>query len=556
MTLRRAATAALYALFVAAPPAAGQRALGIGGDASTLPRGVARFSAGALWERANERYAADGKLYALGASASATSWNGRYDDRLAAATPLVATLSGVAAFDASLGTLAVGRRDGAADAVFSAAVGVFDRLTVGAQLRAANHAMEPRVTLNPGRVEGTVGFNPAWTNTGARDRNALLLSQFDSAVAQTTRRITQCQASPATAGCSSINANVAGAQALVGSAASFATTLNQLYGGRKNAVGLPFVPLASGVAQSAIVQRVLGYRDQFAAFGNSSIGADGPAAAALFSPADLVTLLSDSLYGYLMRPVRTVHAYGLGEVSLRAKLRVFDMLGSDTAVIAGFAVRQAVAASLRLKGGTAPDPAEPFAPVTGEPGGGVTVQSFTDLFYGRRWSATVSAGIELPSSTDYALRLPSATAPMVGGEGFPLQDASREVRFTLRPASRLDLRITPRVAMTSNILLGASWSLSRQAKNRWNALAEGGRSGTWSVTDLSAWADGTDWTEQRLSLGGTYSTVAASRGGRAKLAFDVSFEHEQTIAGTGWRVAHVSRDVVTVRWYPRMWGRR
>jgi hypothetical protein len=41
-----------------------------------------------------------------------------------------------------------------------------------------------------------MGFNPAWTSTTARDRNAALVTQFDSAVTQTTRRITQCQSAP------------------------------------------------------------------------------------------------------------------------------------------------------------------------------------------------------------------------------------------------------------------------------------------------------------------------------------------------------------------------
>ena len=80
--VRLAALAAL-ALLVAPRAMQAQRALGIGDDASTLSAGVLRITAGVLWDRANERYDADGKLRALGAASSTMSWNGRYDARRA-----------------------------------------------------------------------------------------------------------------------------------------------------------------------------------------------------------------------------------------------------------------------------------------------------------------------------------------------------------------------------------------------------------------------------------------------------------------------------------------
>ncbi|HEY3286914.1 MAG TPA: hypothetical protein VGJ96_07300 [Gemmatimonadaceae bacterium] len=557
MMHRRLVQLALPALLLAAAPAAAQRALGIGGDASTLPTGVLRIGTSALWDRANERYDASGKLRPLGASASAASWNGGYDASLAAAAPLVSALSGVAGFDPSLGALAIGRRDASTDAALSAEVGVMARLTIGAQLRVANHAIEPRIQLNAGRVEGSMGFNPAWANKSARDRNTALLTQFDSALAQTTRRIAQCQAGPTATGCAPIAANVAGAQTLVSNAAAFAAALNQLYGGRRNSAGLPFVPVANGAAQQAIDQRVQGYRDQFAALGITAIGTQGPVAAALFSHGNLATLLTDSLYGYRLRPLRAVHAYGLGEVSLHAKARVFDMLGADSAIIRGFAVRQSVGATVRLSGGSSPDADEPFAPVAGEGGSGFTLQSFTDLFYNQRFSASIVVGVDNAQAQEYAARIPSATAPSVGGVPFPLVPADREVQLTRTPGARLDISVTPRVALARNIWLGASWTFARQAADRWSTAAlPASIAGAVESADVQAWASGTDWTEQRVALGGTYSTVAAAHEGHAKVAFDVSYEHQQTLTGNGWRVSHLSRDVVTVRWYPRIWGRR
>lgn len=550
----RRITLSLFVLLAASRPAFAQRVLGVGDDASTLPRGVLRVTAGVLWERANERYDADGKLRALGAASSTSSWNGRYDPRLAAAGPLVSALSGLAGFDASLGALSIARRDAAVDGPIGVEVGVWSRLTVGARVRVANHAIEPSVRVNPARVEGTMGFNPAWSSSTARDRNTQLVTQFDSATAQVTRRIAQCQAAPATAGCTSVLGNVAGAQALVAGARVFATALNQLYGGRSGALGLPFVPVGSGAAQQAILQRVLGYRDQFSAFGNSALGTQGPAGGALFSPADLTRLLTDSLYGYQLRPLRAVHAYSPGEIAVHAKLRLFQTIGDDTAGIRGFAVRQSAGASLRLSGGGAPAANEVFAPSTGEGTRGFAAQSFTDLWYGNRYSATIVLGFDQGQSQEFMMRVPDASGPTVGGAPFPLVMAARGVSLSRTPAARLDASVTPRLAVTRSIWVGGSWAWSQQGADSWRvAAAPAGIPAL--VADAQSWAAGTDWSEQRVALGGTYSTVEAARLGRARFAVDVTYQHQQSSAGRGWRVPRITRDVVSVRWYPRLWGR-
>ena len=422
----------------------------------------------------------------------------------------------------------------------------------------ASHAIEPSVGINPGRIEGTMGFNPAWNNTAARDRNVQLVAQFDSATAQTTRRIAQCQASPATAGCASVLANVPGAQALVANAGAFAAALNQLYGGRGGANGLPFVPVGNGAAQQAINQRVQGYRDQFTALGNGAIGTQGPAGSTLFSPSDISRLLTDSLYGYLLRPMRAVHAYGPGEIAVRLKLRLFQTIGDDTATIRGFAVRQSAGASLRLGGGSDPAADEVFAPTTGEGSSGFGAQSFTDLWYGNRFSASIVLGFDQSQAQAFVTRFPDAATPNEGGAPFPLVMAERQVTLSRTPGSRLALTVTPRVSLTRNIWVGGSWAWSQQGADSWTLRSlTSPDTGFTSpgVTVALPSATGTDWSEHRLGLGGTYSTVAAARSGRARYAFDVTYQHQQTSAGRGWRVPRITRDVVSVRWYPRSWGR-
>lgn len=552
--LRRISLATVLVLAIPCQASA-QRVLGIGEDASTLPRGVLRVTAGVLWERADERYDDAGKLRALGAASSTSAWNGRYDPRLLAAGGLVSTLSGLDGFDASLGALAIARRDASLDGPLSVDLGLFSRLTIGARVRVANHGLEPSVRINPARIEGTVGFNPAWHNAAARDRNTQLVAQFDSAAAQTTRRIAQCQALPATAGCSGVLDNLAGAQSLVAGAAAFATALNRLYGGRVGAVGLPFVPVGSGAAQRAINQRILGYRDQFTALGNSAIGTQGPAGGALFSAADLGQLLTDSLYGYQLRPLRAVHAYSPGDIAVHLKLRLFQTVGDDSARVRGFAIRQSAGASLRLYDGASPATDEVFAPTTGDGAPGYTAQSFTDLWFGNRYTATIVVGFDQSMAQDFRMRIPDASAPSTGGAPFPFVMASRAVTLSHTPGARLDVTVTPRLALTRSIWVGGSWAWSQQAADSWSLTETLDGTTRSRAPDVQSWAAGTNWTRQLLGLGGTYSTADAARAGRARQAFDVTYQHQQAIAGRGWRVSRITRDVLSVRWYPRLWGR-
>lgn len=540
----RLATLAGALILLRPTPVAAQRVLGPWGDASTLRAGQLRLTVGTLWDRANERYDAQGALHPLGASA--TAWDGTFDARLAAAQPLVATLAGQASFAPSLGTLVLGRRDASADGKFDLAVGVTSRLTVGGEIRVINHGIEPGLTINPSGTGATMGLNPAWYTADARARNALVVSQFDSATTQLARRLSQCQGTPALPGCSTVLAGAANIQSLIAGAGSFATALNQLYGGRGASVGLPFVPVLNTAAQRAIAQRLLGYRDQFLQYGNAAIGTDAPVASGIMAPGDFTRLLTDSLYGYRLRPLRPVHAYGLAGAAAHATLRLFDNTGTDTTIISGFKIRQSVGAQVRFGGATTPPTDEVFAPNAGDVAGGVTAQSFTDFFYGRKYAATIIASWSQYAGADYVMRIPSVTSPAVGGVAWPLQMAAREVALTRTPSPRIDLTVAPRLAVGRDLWVGAAWTYRRQDAETW---AVRGAAGGVTAADATSWAAGTDWSAHELSLGGTYSTLRAVRQGRATVAFDVSYEHHQVLTGTGSSVAKLTRDAVTFRWY-------
>ena len=86
--------AALSLVASVSPVANAQRVLGVGADATVLPRGGVRVSAQATWATYNELYGPGGKLEALGAPLSSDSLGAR---QLEGLVPLRTSLRALAA---------------------------------------------------------------------------------------------------------------------------------------------------------------------------------------------------------------------------------------------------------------------------------------------------------------------------------------------------------------------------------------------------------------------------------------------------------------------------
>jgi hypothetical protein len=60
-------------------------------------------------------------------------------------------------------------------------------------------------------------------------------------------------------------------------------------------------------------------------------------------------------------------------------------------------------------------------------------------------------------------------------------------------------------------------------------------------------------TSHEVGLGFTWSSIAAHRRGRAKLPFEIQYDHTLVVAGSGGAV-RFSADRISVRAYARFWG--
>jgi hypothetical protein len=558
--LRTALLAVLAAAILLPPTLRAQAVTGTIGDDATMPRGgEIRFSVLTMWNRWSDRYGQgtpgrpNGSVEPIGVNFNFDSLGVGQLENLGPVQSSIRTLAGMPAFTASLGESRVQLRENVTTTPLSLEIGITNHISVSAMVPFVTAKANVNFVMNPTGLEPTLGFNPTIVTPVVIASDASFLAQFDSASAQLNRSITQCSATPSAAGCAPINANPAAARALITNATAFANGLAQVYGGRGGARGYLFVPLAGSAAQTAIEAKVAAFRNQYAAYGNTSLTETGPIAAqAPLTASDMQTVLTDSTFGINAKPLATSITRGIGDVEFGVKINVFDSFhGRDSARFApkGFNWRQTFGGIYRMGTGTLPSPADFTALGTGDHQTDVVVRSFTDLLFGPHFWLSIVAGYTAQSADQLTMRIPDSPTQVILA-------SYREWPVQRQLGNIVDLQVNPRWTLNDYIQISGQYYYRHKAADVY--------SGTFHVTDLAGNAVVLDaanlgvYTEQaesRLGIGVTYSTVANVRKNRSGLPFDVSFFHYETTLGSLGRVPKIAVDQVTLRIYQKVLGR-
>jgi hypothetical protein len=535
-----------------------QAVTGVGDDATMPHKGELRFSVSSMWKAWYERYGQgtpgrpNGSVEPLGVDFNLDTIGIPQLENLAPVQSSVRSLAGMPAFTASLGSALVSVHDNVLSTPLGLELGLANRLSVSVMVPFVTATSRVNFLMNPTGLEPTLGFNPATIYPGALTADAVFLAQFDSASAQLSRSIAQCTANPATPGCGPINANPAGARALVANGTSFASGLAQVYGGRPAGAGYLFVPIEGTPAQAAIEAKVAAFRAMYAAYGNTALTGAGPIGAQTpMTAADMQAVLADSMYGVNAKPLATSITRGIGDIDLGVKMNLFDSFhGNDSARFAptGFNWRQSVGWTFRLGTGTLPPPGDFTAIGTGDHANAFELRSFTDLIFGRHlWFALV-ASYAAQTTGQVILRIPDSPTQVILA-------SYRQETVQRRLGNTFDLQVNPHWALNEFLSLSGQYYYRRKAADEYR--------GTFDVTDLngtSVTLDAamlgayTEAEEHRVGVGATYSTVAAVERQKKGLAFDVSFFHYETTLGSLGRVPKISVDQVAFRVYQRLFG--
>ena len=553
-------TVALALIAIFANPAGAQRVLGVGDDALVLPRGVFRFRILGQWTWFNERYGMDtpgrpdGALEPLGVDFTLDTIGVKQFPNLGAVQTGIQQLTGNPTWFATLGNTQVGLRDHVTAVPFVFELGLSPRFSVGIQIPYVKTQSSAFFNVNTNGTNGNLGFNPAALgNTTAATQNANLNAQFTAAANALQGSLDACAANPAASpSCPALNAQRANAQSLVNNSRAFAGGVNQIYGTS------PFVPIVGTDAQLAIEARVAAFRSLYTQF----LGAQNPilatttgpfAAQTRLSQRDAQTILTAEEFGIQAAPLESVGRSHLGDIDIGGKFSLFDSFGRDTKARMspkGLNFRAAAGVTFRLPSGQIESPDNFIDLGTGRGAKTIEGRLFSDLLIGSHFWESFIVRYNKPFSDTQEMRI----IDLPNEELAPLY-RKQTVDRTL--GSVFEFETAPRIVV-NDFLAVSGWYMYRNKKHD-------SYSGTFTIPaavtgfsditiDASTLNLETAQTEHRFGGGFSFSNIYAFEEGKAKLPFEVTYLHWQTMGGSGGNQPKFFTDQIQLRLYARIFG--
>lgn len=546
----RTTTFLLLAAALAALPAesaTAQRVLDPLGDAS-LPRpGQVRVGLGGRWDWFDSQLAATpgGARIPLGDGVIAEPLGDRFGGFVRGA---VRRLANDTTLPVTAGVMRGGieARNWAVPVVLE--VGITRWLAVQATVPVVQPFTSVFLRPNPVGTFADLGANPASrsdaSGQAARTAATQAITQLLQAGTAIRQARPECFAASPGAACGPVIAAEA-------RAADMALGVTQAF-----TAGRPFAPLAGSRADSMIAV-------QFAAFNATVRSITGATidpvtarpvfAAARMGFADFQAMVLGAGFDTLGSRRRIL----MGDASAGVIVKLFDTFGrTDSARIAASGVR--VRSGLRVLGvlgtGQVPVARQWVDQGSGTDGTALDVRWTTDLLasrrfwmsvavQGRQWAdETMPAGVVMVSDGTTPFGTPPGgvtTMPIV---------VDPTARWMRRRGLERTLDVVPRFVLNDFVSFQAAW--------RWRSRDDDTFTARGAVADFAgdgrrpAGLDGLlsrGGSEQRLGIGVTFSTVAAKRKERRGVPVEVSYLHQQVIAGTN--LPRMTSDAVQLRWY-------
>jgi hypothetical protein len=524
--------------------AGAQRVLGPGDDGWPIPAGVLRFGLSSRFLSANERFNAGGNRELLGTPYAGLLGANAFSS-LVTLQDDVRAASGVHEFTATLGVARSNLRPSSAVIPLELALGLGHRLTARVVGTFFTGAQESQWGLDASGA--TVGVNPAAANAGLAQANETLLNALDTAAAQLQRLADGCAANPLSdSRCASVIANNNSVRALLDRAHNTTNELAHTYGGRAGVPASSFVPISGTSADSGVAARIAALRSDFNSYGTPSV-ADGAKPAGARTPptiTELLTLLSDSTYGYAPGAMNRQYGQGFGDIDVGVMMVMFDHLGANGPwtrdSVTHVAFRQSVGFTYRLGTGTPPDPDNPLALPTGDGQNDLEFVSATDVAINNHFWGSMIARYTLQQSRDGIARIPDAS-----GSVFVPFARRRMARADL--GDRVELALSPRWVLNDWFAVGIGWHWTHQQGKHIEELAPPAGATPMAYT-------GPAQSSHELAAGLTWSSVAAWRRNRARWPLEIQWDKSMVVAGTG-NATRFSADRISVRAYAKLWGR-
>lgn len=549
---RQAATAFAF-LLASAPPAAAQRVLGPGDDAAVLPAGVFRFRILAQWTSFDQRYGMNtrgrpnGSLEPLGVDLTLDTIGVRVFPSLVPLESGLRSLAGLPDFGLSLGNTVVKLNDRVTAIPFVFETGLSRRLSIGVQVPYVMTHTEVFFNANTAGNNGNVGFNPALTFPGALSQDTAIVNQFGRAAAQLNASLAACAGSTS-AQCSGINANRTSANALIAASTTFAGGISQIY------TTSPYVPIVNTAAQLAIEARVAAFKSAYQSFGIGAITGTGPfAAQSRLTAGDAQKILTAPGFGIVGDPLRTVDRSHIGDIDIGGKFSVFDSFDGNTSrrmSPAGLNMRLAVGGIVRLPTGQI-ESADNLVDIgTGRKATALEGRVFSDILAGGRFWQSFIIRYNHPLADEETMRITDLP---------DLQLAPLYRRQKVRRAlgNTLEFETSPRFVVNDFFAVSGQYIFRHKSQDRYTGkfTIPAAVTGYADVSlDAATLNLETEQTEHRFGGGIAFSNLRAVEQGKARIPYEVTFLHQQTIKGSGGNQPKFFTDQIQIRLYTRIFG--
>jgi hypothetical protein len=549
-------TIALAFIAVCAPPAHAQRVLGVGDDALVLPRGVFRFRTLGQWTTFNERYGKDtpgrpnGALEPLGIDFTLDTIGVKQFPNLASLQAGVQQLIGNPNWNATLGNTVVNLRDRVTAIPFVLEAGLSQKFSIGLQIPYVTTHSTVDFRVNTSGIEGNLGFNPALALPAAQAQNAAMLAQFTAAAANLQAALNNCQANPAAAGCPQLNAQRANAQTLITNSTAFAGGVNQIY------TTSPFVPIIGTDAQLSIEARVAAFRALYQQFGVNSIAAatTGPFASQnRLTLTDAQTILTQPAFGIAAAPLASTGHSHVGDIDLGAKYSLYDSFGGSSEARMspeGLNFRTSVGGMYRFPTGQIESPDNFIDVGTGRGAKAVEARWFGDVLAGSHFWQSFVVRFNKPFSDEQVMRI-------IDLPNLELAPVYRRQTVHRQLGSAFEFETTPRVVINDFFSISGQYVYRHKAQDHYTGTftIPAATTGFADITiDASTLDLETEMTEHRLGGGVSFSNLYSFDQGRARIPFEVTYLHWQTVKGAGGNQPKFFTDQIQLRLYARIFG--
>jgi hypothetical protein len=542
----------LVMLAVLALPAApavtlGQRVVGPWEDATIAPRRILRVGVAPTFGQWKERHDASGRRGSLGGPLTVDSLGAALIPFIGLLEPAMVTLTGLAAPPLSLGSLKTNLDVTEVTTGISLEYGVTSRLGLQVLVPYVKNRVYVMAAPNQGGAGPTLGFNPGSALAGARQQNDAVIASLTTAASTLTSELARCMNLNEPA-CGAINADRAGAAALVQQATNVSDAIAAVFG-TSTVAGSPFAPVVGGALFSALDARLAALSTGFTGFlGSGTTGewiGTRPVPAAPMAAADLNALLGDARYGFGARPLGDYEHSNVGDIEVGAKFLLLDTFGppSTAPLPSRGAMRLAVTGVYRLPTAQR-DLVNDFTDLaTGDRQADIEVRGHADLALGSRvWASAVAR---------YALQQPDRFTTRIGAvPGNPLAEVAREQDVDRNLGDVMELEIAPRYVPNDELAFSAMFRYRTKGADTYR--------GTFNVTsadgtplslDAALLGIGTEATQQVAGFAATYSTVRANANGRARWPLEISYVHTQVLGGEN--VPRVQSHAIVLRVYRR-----